>query len=130
MTAKFSDSMLERMEKKDFSSWKTASKIKVSENEVSTYAVGRSIRIDEFTNLLDTFLNFGGKGWMSGFQIGLFYRGAHRTLQGLVVEFCFGILAGISKQEYTDARNETAVAAAKKVTEMRDNGEIPAQRYI
>jgi len=51
-------------------------------------------------------------------------------LQRLAICFAFGIIAGLSEQEYTDARNETAVETAKKIKQMIDQGELPFGFYI
>jgi len=99
--------------------------------EVSTYDLRHSMDVDTFTNLLDGMLNGGClNGFRGGAEVGENLRTTHRTLQGLAVEFAFGILAGISDQEYTDPRNETAIAMAKKVTTMREDGTLDYQMYI
>lgn len=98
--------------------------------EVSTYTLCRSITPENFAVILDEYLNLGGKGSREGEEIGKALRSTHRTLQGSMVEFAFGLLKGISQQEYTDARNESAIKAAKKVTELRESGELDYQRYI
>jgi hypothetical protein len=62
--------------------------------------------------------------------VGLQLRFTHRTLQRLVICFVFGMIIGLSEQEYTIARNETAIQTAKKVKVMIDQGELPFKFYI
>ena len=93
--------------------------------------VARKIRnIEQFTALFDQFMNTGGKGWRSGLEVGKQLRTTHRTLQRLAIVFCLGLISGISEQEYTDARNETAIATAKKIKQMVEDGELPFGLYI
>ena len=80
--------------------------------------------------MLDDFLNLGGKGFREGKEIGLQLRFTHRTLQRLVICFAFGMIAGLSEQEYTDPRNETAIQTAKKVVQLMESGELPVGLYI
>jgi hypothetical protein len=57
-------------------------------------------------------------------------RFTHRTLQRLAICFAFGIIAGLSEQEHTDPRNETAIQTAKKIKAMIDKGELLFGLYI
>ena len=97
---------------------------------LSTYTLARSMTAENFTALFDDFLNLGGKDFREGKEIGLQLRFTHRTLQRLAICFAFGIIAGLSEQEYTDARNETAIQTAKKIDKMLDDGELPLGLYI
>jgi hypothetical protein len=97
---------------------------------ISVYALAKSLTPQTFTSLLDDFLNLGGKGFREGKEVGLQLRFTHRTLQRLVVCFAFGLIAGLSEQEYTDPRNETAIQTAKKVAQMLEKGELPLGLYI
>ena len=72
----------------------------------------------------------GGKDFREGKEIGLQLRFTHRTLQRLVICFAFGLIAGLSEQEYTDPRNETAIQPAKKIAQMLEDGELPLGLYI
>jgi hypothetical protein len=74
---------------------------------------------------LDEFLNLGGKDFREGKEIGLQLRFTHRTLQRLVICFAFGLIAGLSEQEYTDPRKETAIQTAKKISKLLEDGELP-----
>jgi len=97
---------------------------------ISVYTLAKSLTPETFASLLDDFLNLGGKGYREGKEIGLQLRFTHRTLQRLVICFAFGLIAGLSEQEYTDPRNETAIQTAKKVVEMMEAGELPFGCYI
>jgi hypothetical protein len=97
---------------------------------VSLYSLAKSLTPETFASLLDDFLNLGGKGYREGKEIGLQLRFTHRTLQRLVICFAFGIIAGLSEQEYTDPRNETAIQTAKKVVQLIESGELPVGLYI
>jgi len=97
---------------------------------ISTYQVVKSMTLENFAAMLDDFLNLGGKDFHEGKQVGWQMRSTHRTLQRLVVCFAFGMIAGLSEQERTDPRNETAIQTAKKIVEMIDGGELPLGLYI
>jgi len=97
---------------------------------ISVYTLAKSLTPETFASLLDDFLNLGGKGFREGKEIGLQLRFTHRTLQRLVICFAFGLIAGLSEQEYTDPRNETAIQTAKKVVQMMEAGELPFGCYI
>jgi len=97
---------------------------------ISVYTLAKSLTPETFASLLDDFLNLGGKGYREGKEIGLQLRFTHRTLQRLVICFAFGLIAGLSEQEYTDPRNETAIQTAKKVVQMMEAGELPFGCYI
>jgi hypothetical protein len=97
---------------------------------IDVYTLAKSLTLENFTSMLDDFLNLGGKGYREGKEIGLQLRFTHRTLQRLVVCFAFGIIAGLSEQEYTDPRNETAILTAKKVVHLMESGELPVGLYI
>jgi hypothetical protein len=97
---------------------------------ISVYTLAKSLTLENFATLLDDFLNLGGKGFREGKEVGLQLRFTHRTLQRLVVCFAFGLIAGISEQEYTDPRNEIAIQTAKKVVQLMESGQLPVGLYI
>ncbi len=97
---------------------------------IDVYTLAKSMTIENFSAMLDDFLNLGGKGYREGKQVGLELRFTHRTLQRLVICFAFGMIAGLSEQEYTDPRNETAIQTAKKVVLMMETDELPLGLYI
>ncbi|OGO14593.1 MAG: hypothetical protein A2030_08440 [Chloroflexi bacterium RBG_19FT_COMBO_50_10] len=97
---------------------------------ISVYTLAKSLTLDNFASMLDDFLNLGGKGFREGKEVGLQLRFTHRTLQRLAVCFAFGLIAGLSEQEYTDPRNETAIQTAKKVVQLMETGELPVGLYI
>ena len=97
---------------------------------ISTYTVAKSMTLENFAAVLDEFLNLGGKDFREGKAVGLLMRHSHRTLQRLVICFAFGLVAGLAEQEYTDARNETAIQTAKKIAQMLEDGGLPFGLYI
>ena len=96
----------------------------VSHGDVSVHLCAKSMTFDNFCYLFSEYMNMGGKDFRDGLRVGEAFRNEHRTLQGLAVRFCLGIIVGLSKQEYTDARNETAVNACKKIASMIENDEL------
>ena len=97
---------------------------------VSVYTLSRSFTQDNLARLLDDYLNLAGDGFRTGIEIGTKLLNTHRTLQASLIRFALGILVGMAKQEYTDARNETSVATAKRIAEMLESGEIHKGMYI
>ena len=97
---------------------------------LSVYSLAKSLTPGNLAALLDDYLNLGGKGYREGREIGLELRFTHRTLQRLVICFAFGLIVGLSEQEFTDPRNETAIQTAKKVAKMLADGELPVGPYI
>ena len=97
---------------------------------LSTHTLARSMTAENFTSLFDDFLNLGSKDFREGKEIGLQLRFTHRTLQRLAICFCFGVIAGLSEQEHTDPRNETAIQTAQKVARMLEGGEFQLGLYL
>src|SRR4030066_1609424 len=93
--------------------------------KISVYFLAKSLSLENFAAMLDDFLNLGGKGFREGKEIGQQLRFTHRTLQRLAVCFAFGLISGLSEQEYSDPRNETAIQTAKKVVQLMETGELP-----
>ena len=106
------------------------SRIEETGEAISTHQVAKSLTSENFAALLDEYLNLGGKDFREGKQIGLHLRLTHRTLQRLAICFAFGLIAGLSEQDYTDPRNETAIQTAQKVAQMLAEGEFPLGLYI
>lgn len=98
--------------------------------EVSVWEIAKSLTPEQFAELIDNYLNLGGKSFPEGLATGKRLRSTHRTLQRLVIVHCFGIIAGLSEQEHTDPRNEVAIKTAKKVAKMIADGELPFGLYI
>lgn len=111
--------------------WNSSTKdIEPTGESISIYTISKSMTLDNFTKLFDEFLNIGAKDFQDGKQVGLKLRFTHRSLQRLAICFAFGIIAGLSQQEFTDPRNETAIQTAKKIKTMIDLGELPFGLYI
>jgi hypothetical protein len=97
---------------------------------IDVYTLAKSLTTENLAALLDDFLNLGGKGFREGKEVGLQLRFTHRTLQRLAVCFAFGLIAGLSEQEFTDPRNDTAIQTAKKVVQLMESGDLPVGLYI
>jgi len=106
------------------------SRVEETGESLSTHQVAKSLTSENFAALLDEFLNIGGKDFREGKEIGLQLHFTHRTLQRLVICFAFGLIVGLSEQEYTDPRNETAIQTAKKIAQMLEDGELHLGLYI
>ena len=87
----------------------------VIDAEVSVYSIAKCITSEQFAELLDTYVNNYSVGYGHGHNIGLKLRSSHRTLQRSIIVELVGIIAGISEQDYTDARNEHAIKLAKSI---------------
>ena len=98
--------------------------------EISIYKVAKSMSAENFAKLFEDYLNLGSKQFQEGRLIGLHLRHTHRTLQRLAVCFALGMIVGLSEQEYTDARNETAVESAKLIAELLRKGQLPLGFYV
>lgn len=79
---------------------------------------------------LDYNLNNYNGDFKKGLPVGRAFHNKHRTIQANLYKFCLGIICGLAEQEYTDARNENAIKACKKIKEMSENGELPYQSFI
>ena len=101
-----------------------------TDETLSTHMLARSMSAENFTALFDNYLNLGGKDFREGKEIGNQLRFTHRTLQRLAICFAFGIIVGLSEQEYTDPLNENAIETARKVTQMIEAGEFPLGPYL
>lgn len=117
-----------KIQLKDWNS--TTHNVEPTGETISIYTISKSMTLDNFTRFFDEFLNLGAKDFQDGKQVGLKLRFTHRSLQRLAICFAFGIIVGLSQQEYTDPRNETAIQTARKVKEMIDQGELPFGLYI
>ena len=97
---------------------------------VSIYQLARSMTPENFAALLEDYLNLGGKQYQEGRVVGLYLRHTHRTLQRLAVCFALGVVAGLSEQDHTDPRNESAIATAKRIAQMVREGDLPLGMYL
>ena len=105
-------------------------KERIETGNVGIYTLAGSMNSENMADVLDEYLNLGGKQFPEGKDVGLKLRNTHRTIQRSIVCFCLGVICGLSDQEYTDARNETAIQTAKKIKTMVDSGELSTGFYI
>lgn len=92
--------------------------------------VARSLTIEQFDFLLNEFLNVGMKGTYAGRELGKLTTRWHRSLQRSFVAFFLAAITEFAEQEYSDARNETALATAKKIAQMYKDGELPIGPFL
>ena len=97
---------------------------------VSTHQIARSMTPENFTRLLDTFINVGAKGFAEGKEIGLMLRFTHRTLQRLAICFSLGLIAGLAEQQHVDERNAVAIETAQKIANLVESGEFKLGLYL
>lgn len=86
--------------------------------------LAKSITPDNMKELLQDYVNSGMKDYNEGEHVGESLKSAHRTLQASVIRFCLGVIISLSKQEYTDARNEMPIAMGKKIAQMVEDGDL------
>ena len=78
-----------------------------------------------FSEILIKHCNSYNTEYRDGVRVGQLLRSAHRTLQATIFRYMLGIIVGLSEQTYyTDARNEIAVASAKRIAKMVEDGEL------
>lgn len=105
-------------------------KLKGSDEEVSTYAVAKGMTAENMAEVLENFCGSFLIDRDEGIVIGKLLRNAHHTLHRSVIVFLLGIIEGLSMQEYTDARNETAVSVAKMIHAKVESGEYSCGMMI
>ena len=84
-------------------------------DELDTHTIGKSLTPEALAAVLDTYANNMAVGYQDGVLAGYELARAHRTIQRSVIVLLMGIIKGMSEQAWTDARNEQAIALAKKV---------------
>ena len=99
-------------------------------DEISIHKIARSMTSETFAKLLEDYLNLGGKQFREGQVIGQRLKHTHRTLQRQVICFALGMIVGLSEQDYTDARNKTAIETAKLLAQMVKDGKLPLGFYL
>jgi len=97
---------------------------------VSIWTIARNVDEEALASIFKTWINVMGRDYNSGVKFGKHLRKLHRTLQRSMICFLIGAIAGISDQERVDARNETAIATAKKIRDMYENLELPMGPFI
>jgi len=98
--------------------------------EVNASQVARCMTHENFVYLFDNYLNYGGKQYPEGVAVGKALQTTHPTLQRSAVAFAIGLLVGISRSSFVDGRNETAIATAKQIAALFENGDLPVGPYL
>ena len=91
---------------------------------VHTGMLAKSLTLENMSELLQDYVNSGMKDYREGERVGALLQTSHRTLQASVIRFCLGIIISLSKQEYTDARNEMPVAMGKEIAKLVEDGTL------
>ena len=92
--------------------------------------IAGSLTAQQFTEMIDDFLNIGGKQFNTGKIVGEALRSHHRTIQRSSIAFSLGLLVGISDQKHTDLRNGQAIETAKNIAQMWDDGQLNIGGYV
>lgn len=100
----------------------------VTLGEVTSGMIARSINAEQLADIIDDYLN-GMHHANDGLKVGQALLGTHPTLQRLAVVFALDLICGLAEKQYTDGRNEDAIATAKKIKSMMNNGELPLGLY-
>lgn len=90
----------------------------VNKGTVSLWLLSKSLKAEDLVYLLDNWLNGKcGSPFPTGVKMGKLFMETHRTLQGMIVNLCLGILCGLAETDsrWTDPRNEKAITLAKLV---------------
>jgi hypothetical protein len=97
---------------------------------ISARSIAQNMTPENFAQVIDFYVNNYGNTTQRGVAVGHALRNSHRTLQRSAIELLLGILCGISEQEWTDPRNQTAIATAKTIKGMVDNGDLPLGMFV
>ncbi len=87
----------------------------LNDGTITVNHIAKSMTTENFAELLDNRANNLQSSFERGVKAGKILQSTHRTLQRLVIVELLGVVAGLSDQLYTNARNEVAIATAKKV---------------
>jgi len=101
------------------------------EQKVSLYLFGKELTGEILCTLLGSFVNsYSFRFYKVADAFVDAMIGEHRTVQGLIVNLLLAILARYGKTEYSDGRNDVAVATCKKIKKLVDSGELEYQPFI
>lgn len=103
---------------------RTVVTIMVDGVEVDLYHLTKGLSEEQMAFILKTYVNtygFEGIAIRVGKQLG----NIPNSLQRNVVILCLGILRGLSSEDISiDTRNRAAIAAAREVTRLHDEGKL------
>lgn len=96
-----------------------------TDTEISVFDITKNLTRRNLADILSEWLNMGFKDYKDGVALGKMFQTEHRTMQGVIIRFCLGVIIGMSKDvQYTDARNETPIEMGKKLAKMVEDGEL------
>ena len=104
--------------------------VEIGEQKISISELSRKLTSEQFAEMIGDRLNAYANAFKNGKEIGKACHQQHPTIQRLIVQFAIGLIGGISQQDYTDARNEYAIATAKKIAAMYENGELNLGPFV
>lgn len=89
--------------------------VKASElvGEVDLHLVAKNCKKEDTAKLLSYICNSFNTEFENGVTIGKLLQSEHRTVQATIVRFLLGIVVGLSRDAWTDPRNEAAVACGR-----------------
>lgn len=96
----------------------------VQDLKISVWKIARVLKHSQMAELLDDWCNSGMKDYRDGEVVGKALQNSHRTIQASVMRFCLGVIIALSRQEYTDARNEMPVQMGKQIAAMIEDGTL------
>jgi hypothetical protein len=74
--------------------------------QIDVYDLTKTMTRQNLADILSDWLNMGFKEYLDGVALGKVLKSENRTIQGVIIRFCLGVIIGLSKDtEYTDARN-------------------------
>ena len=98
--------------------------VEVDGYEVDLRNLTKALAEEQVAFILETYVNSFGLGGPAT-RIGERLSKIHNSLQRNVVVFCIGLLRGLSEgNDYTDARNATAIATAREIVRLHDLGKL------
>lgn len=110
--------------------WDYDLKKTIEDGEVFTNDIARCVTEENFIELFDDLMNYGGRGFTEGIAVAEGFKRKHPTIQRSAIAFCLGFVVRMADSQFVDARNETAVETAKKIQALADEGELPIGIYL
>lgn len=103
----------------------------VEDGDIDIYLPAKCATTGNVASFLETYMNIMSRDpYTTGHEVGLQFSRIHRTLQRSIVGFCIGILCAMGEQEYTDARNETAIQTCRTIKKMHDEDTLLIGQFI
>lgn len=102
--------------------------------KVDLHTLVHCLSLENLAFILDSFCNSYDPGFPKGVKLGQMFQETHRTLQGVITNFCLGILVGLGQNVDLrfgcDPRNQKAIETCQKIAKLLENKELPIQPFI